>query len=179
MALALHFDPYAGISATAALGALVDAGLGLAELRGELAKLPLTGYSLTAERVTAGVTGTRVTIQTPPQDGPWTLEQARALLVGSALNDEVRSHCLRVLERLAIGQGTVGPRASDPAGTLATILAIVGVVAGLDLLGVTEVSTTALPAGVAASTVTPDAAALLATLASVRAPALRLRQVGY
>ena len=76
------------------------------------------------------MTGTRVTIRTPPQDGPWTLAQARALLAESALHDEVCNSSLRVLERLATGQGSGEPRASDPLGTLDTILAIVGVVAG-------------------------------------------------
>ena len=45
------------------LGALVDAGLSLEELRGELSKLPLTGYSIEASKAQRGVvSGTHVTV---------------------------------------------------------------------------------------------------------------------
>ncbi|HEY8599087.1 MAG TPA: nickel insertion protein [Thermomicrobiales bacterium] len=179
MPLALHFDPYAGISAASALGALLDTGLSLDRLRAELAKLDLDGWAITAERATVGVTGTRVTITVTGGPVPWTLGRVRALLAASTLSDGVRGQSLRALQHLAAATGGGTPRDDDPAGTLDTILAVIGVIAGLELLDVTEISTTAPPRGVAGSPVTPAAAALLATVATERPASLRLRQVGY
>ncbi len=178
MTLALHFDPYAGISAATALGALLDVGLDADALRAELATLPLPAWTLTTERATAGVTGTRATIAMTGDRAPLSLGAVRALLADSALAPDVRERGLRVLTRVAAGDwGTA--RDDDPAGTPETILAVVGTLVGLTLLGVTEITTTAPPQGRAGGQVTPAAAALLATVATERPPALRLRQVGY
>jgi len=46
-----YFDLFCGLSGDITLGALVDAGLSLADLRKGLAKLPLKGYSLSSRRV--------------------------------------------------------------------------------------------------------------------------------
>ncbi len=178
MPVALHFDPYAGISAASALGALLDVGLSLDALRAELAKLPVGGWAIAAERATVGVTGTRVAITIGAQDSPWTLGQALALIAGSTLSATVRDQGQRALRGLAAADwGT--PRDDDPAGTLDTILALIGVIAGLELLGVAEISTVAPPRSVAGSPVTPAARALLATVATERPASLRLQRVGY
>jgi len=178
MALALHFDPYAGISAAAALGALLDVGLDADALWAALATLALPPWTLTIERATAGVSGTRATLATTGEQAPLPLGAVRALLAGSALAPAMRERSLRVLTRVAAGEwGTA--RDDDPAGTPGMILAVVGTLVGLDLLGVAEITTVAPPQGRAGSHVTPAAAALLATVATERPPTLRLRQVGY
>jgi uncharacterized protein (TIGR00299 family) protein len=46
-----YFDLFCGLSGDITLGALVDAGLPLAELKRGLAKLPLKGYSISSRRV--------------------------------------------------------------------------------------------------------------------------------
>jgi sirohydrochlorin cobaltochelatase len=178
MALALHFDPYAGISAAAALGALLDVGLDADALRAELATLALPAWTLKTERATAGVTGTRATFTMTDENTPLPLGAVRALLADSGLASVVRERSLRVLTRVAAGEwGTA--RDDDPAGTSETILAVVGTLVGLALLGVAEITTVAPPQGRAGSPATPAAAALLATVATERPPTLRLRQVGY
>ncbi len=178
MALALHFDPYAGISAAAALGALLDVGLDADALRAELATLALPAWTLKTERATAGVTGTRATFTMTDENTPLPLGAVRALLADSGLASVVRERSLRVLTRVAAGEwGTA--RDDDPAGTSETILAVVGTLVGLALLGVAVIATVAPPQGRAGSPVTPAAAALLATVATERPPTLRLRQVGY
>ena len=178
MTLALHFDPYAGISAAAALGALLDVGLDAAALRAALATLPLPPWTLTIERATAGVTGTRATIAVTDEPRPLALGAVRDLLAKSGLAPATRERSLRVLARVAAGEWA-SARDDDPAGTPETILAVVGTLVGLDLLGVATITTVAPPQGRAGSPVTPAAAALLATVATERPPTLRLRQVGY
>jgi len=178
MTLALHIDPYAGISTAAALGALLDVGLDAAALRAELATLALPAWTLTIERAAAGVTGTRATIAVTGEQTPLSLGAVRALLAGSTLAPTTRERSLRVLTRVAAGEWETA-RDDDPAGRPETILAVVGTLVGLALLGVEEITTVAPPQGRAGSPVTPAAAALLATVATERPPTLRLRRVGY
>jgi len=59
-----YFDPFSGASGDMILGALVDAGLPLAALRRELAKLTLEGYSLSARKTERrGIAGTKVNVR--------------------------------------------------------------------------------------------------------------------
>ena len=63
----LYFDCFAGVSGDMILGSLIDSGLDLRLLQGELEKLDLTGYSISAQKVIKnGITGTsfRVDVNT-------------------------------------------------------------------------------------------------------------------
>ena len=63
MSRVVYFDCASGASGDMILGALVDLGLPLETLRAELAKLPLTGYSLESRRVhRAGLQATKVDV---------------------------------------------------------------------------------------------------------------------
>lgn len=46
-----YFDCFSGISGDMCLGAFVDAGVSLKQLKNELKKIPISGYSLTSKRV--------------------------------------------------------------------------------------------------------------------------------
>jgi pyridinium-3,5-bisthiocarboxylic acid mononucleotide nickel chelatase len=46
-----YFDCFSGISGDMTLGALVDAGVPLEQLRGELAELGVPGWEISAEKV--------------------------------------------------------------------------------------------------------------------------------
>jgi uncharacterized protein (TIGR00299 family) protein len=52
--LALHFDCFSGLAGDMTLGALIDLGVPVEVIQGELKKLPLTGYRLWQERVKRG-----------------------------------------------------------------------------------------------------------------------------
>ena len=54
MTRTLYLDTFSGISGDMFLGALVDCGLDLDTLAGELKKLPLDGYRLTCDEVYRG-----------------------------------------------------------------------------------------------------------------------------
>jgi len=63
MARVLYFDCFSGISGDMVLGAFLDAGLPLAELRQALGSLALPGYEVAADRVLrAGVSATKFSV---------------------------------------------------------------------------------------------------------------------
>ena len=59
-----YFDCFSGMSGDMTLGALVDAGVSLSRLREELARLPVSGYELTAKKVKrAGFRASKVNVE--------------------------------------------------------------------------------------------------------------------
>ena len=59
----LYLDTFSGISGDMMLGLLVDLGIGLEDLRGELEKLPVTGYRLEQRQEKRhGIAGTRIEV---------------------------------------------------------------------------------------------------------------------
>lgn len=183
MAQVIYFDCFSGISGDMALGALLDAGLPLEDLRAELAKLPVQGWSIAAERGTrAFLSGTRALVHAPEQPVHRHLADVRAIIEGSALAPRVVERSLRVFTLLAQAEGQVHGISPEQVhfhevGALDAIVDIVGVVAGLELLGVERVYASALPLGGgwvrAAHGMLPlPAPATLALLAAAGAPTL-------
>jgi pyridinium-3,5-bisthiocarboxylic acid mononucleotide nickel chelatase len=181
---AIFFDCFSGISGDMALGALLDAGLGLERLRGEIAKLPLDGWRLDAERTTRGwLAGTRAHVDAPEQAQHRHLNDIRAILgAATGLAPEVAARSLAVFTRLAEAEGAVHGIDAEQVhfhevGALDAVVDIVGVVAGLWLLGVGQVYASALPLGsgwarAAHGEIPVPAPATLELLARVRAPVL-------
>ena len=67
----LYFDCFAGIAGDMTLGALLDLGVPEDVVRAELAKLPLTNYRLTRERVQRGaLMGTKIHVLVDEVDQP-------------------------------------------------------------------------------------------------------------
>lgn len=139
-----YFEPFSGASGDMVLGALVDAGVALDDLRRSLAGLALSGYALRAERTEQhGVTGTRVTVDLDPGAEPpgRTWREVQALLADSDLAAPVRERALAIFGALARAEAQVHGVAPeqvrfDEAGVVDTIIDIVGAAAGIELLGV-------------------------------------------
>src|SRR3989338_5939857 len=71
MSRLLYFDCFSGISGDMALGAMLDAGLPLDDLKGALGSLAVSGFEVSAARVLrAGVSSTRPTLPAPPAPHP-------------------------------------------------------------------------------------------------------------
>ena len=179
----IYFDCFSGISGDMALGALLDAGLPLEALRAELAKLDLPGWSVAAERGTrAFLAGTRALVDAPEQATHRHLADVRAIIGRSALDPAVREQSMQVFARLAEAEGQVHGIAAEQVhfhevGALDAIVDIVGVVAGLRLLGVQAVYSSPLPLGhgwvrAAHGQLPLPAPATLALLASAGAPTI-------
>src|SRR3954471_10987390 len=70
MSRILYFDCFSGISGDMALGAMLDAGLPLADLQAALGSLAISGYDVSATRVLrAGVSATKFNVIEHPAPG--------------------------------------------------------------------------------------------------------------
>ena len=136
------------------LGAIVDAGVPLADLEREVRKIGVGGFSLTARRTRrGGVTGTLVSVDLD-EDSPRGLgwQDFAGMIDGSALEPAVARRSRDVLRRLAEAEAAVHGTTIDDTrlhelGSLDTIVDVVGSVAGLELLQVARVYSSALPSG--------------------------------
>jgi len=109
-----YLDIAVGISGDMMLGALVDAGVKLSELRQQLHGLPVTGWEITAEKVSkAGIEATEVTVLATAPDGTtddYTHNQhasytkLRDVIAGADLPPEVVRLSLQVLN-ISTGRG--------------------------------------------------------------------------
>jgi uncharacterized protein (TIGR00299 family) protein len=149
-----YLDCFSGISGDMLLGALVDAGVAVDALRGELAKLPLSGYRLdVGETKRAGIRASKATVVLEEAPQPHRrLADIESLIRSSALRDDDKSCAVAVFERLARAEARVhGVEARDvefhEVGAVDAIVDVVGVVVGLRLLEVEEVYCSSLPAG--------------------------------
>ncbi|MBC8160013.1 MAG: nickel pincer cofactor biosynthesis protein LarC [Roseiflexaceae bacterium] len=153
MTKSLYFDCFSGISGDMALGALLDVGLDIAALRAELAKLPINGWTIGAERGMRGyLSGTRALVDAPEGHVHRHLSDIHTIIEFSGLTPAIKQGSLRVFSLLAEAEGSVhGIPAEEihfhEVGALDAIIDIVGVVAGLHLLGVTAVYASPVPLG--------------------------------
>ena len=141
-----YFDTFSGAAGDMIVGALLDAGLPLDELRAELAKLPLEGYSVSAERVVKnGLACTKFDVQLAEPTGHGhahrRLPDVVALIDAASLATAVKDKAIRVFMRLAEAEAAVHGTAVDEVhfhevGAVDAIVDIVGAAAGLERLGV-------------------------------------------
>jgi hypothetical protein len=182
MARVGYLDCFSGASGDMILGALVDAGLSLRSLRAELAKLPLTGYRLSARKVRrAGLAATQVRVTVAKKQPPRRLADILSIIEGGSLPPGDKEKGSAVFRRLAEAEAKVhGLPAGRQAhlhevGAVDAIVDVMGAVAGLRLLAVEELFASALPLGggttESAGGVLPlPAPATLELVASVGAP---------
>ncbi|MSQ33690.1 MAG: nickel pincer cofactor biosynthesis protein LarC [Dehalococcoidia bacterium] len=138
------------------MAALLDVGLPLEDIRRELAKLPISGFDLEAERVMRGpIAATHVTVHVDPShEAPQgrRLEEVLAIIHGSTLPQRVQDKGAEVFRRLARAEAKVHGVDMERVrlhhvGEIDTIVDVMGAVAGLDLLDVQKVYASPLPLG--------------------------------
>ncbi|GHO43863.1 LarC family nickel insertion protein [Ktedonospora formicarum] len=153
MSQAIYFDCFSGISGDMTLGALLDLGLSLDSLHAELRKLNVSGWNITSQREVRGyISGTRALVDAPEQEQHRHLSDVRAIINGSGLSERVKRQSLQVFTLLAEAEGQVHGYSPEEVhfhevGALDAIVDIVGVVVGLELLGVEQVFSGPLPLG--------------------------------
>jgi pyridinium-3,5-bisthiocarboxylic acid mononucleotide nickel chelatase len=127
------------------LGALVDCGLALDDLRDVLDGLRLDGWELTSEPVSQhGIGGTRVSVSALDDTHSRDWGTIRAILSDADLAEPVRAAALAIFGSLAHAEAHVHGADLDSVhfhevGGIDAIIDIVGAAAGLHLLGVERV----------------------------------------
>jgi uncharacterized protein (TIGR00299 family) protein len=140
-----YFDPFSGASGDMILGALIDAGLPVADLRADLGRLDLAGYDLHVERVERhGLTGTQVSVEVAADQPARHWREIRTLIEGSALAEPVRLAALAVFARLAEVEGQIHGISPEEihfheVGGVDAIVDVCGACLGLARLGVARV----------------------------------------
>ncbi|KPK47767.1 MAG: hypothetical protein AMJ77_02080 [Dehalococcoidia bacterium SM23_28_2] len=148
-----YLDCFSGASGDMILGALVDAGLPLDGLKAELAKLPLTGYRLSARRVRrAGLAATQVKVTVARRQPPRTLADILSIIEASGLPSADKEKGTAIFRRLAEAEAKVHglPLAKahlHEVGAVDAIVDVMGAVAGLRLLAVEELFASPLALG--------------------------------
>ncbi len=146
-------EPFAGASGDMLLGALVDAGVSLAELTEGLHGLDIGGWSLEATTVRPhGLRATHVEVTVDPAIRLAHWADVGAQIEGSALSERVKRDSLRVFRRLFEAEARVHGMTYDTVhlhemGNLDTLIDVVGGVFGLHRLGVEALYVAAFPAG--------------------------------
>ena len=141
MSRAIYVDCFSGASGDMLLGALLDVGVSLEELRAGLRSLPVSGWTLEAEPVrqhSLGGTRARVKLDQPDQPHRGLAEVLR-IVRGGDLPDTVVERAARVFERLAQVEAAIHATTVDAVefhevGAIDAIVDVVGVILGLHLL---------------------------------------------
>ena len=146
-----YLDCFSGISGDMFLGALLDAGLPLAELQSQLALLGLDGYTLSVGKKNCGaIAATTLAVQTTERHPHRTLADIQQLITASRLAEPVKATALAIFSLLAEAEAKVHGRPVDTVhfhevGGIDAIIDIVGAAIGLDALNITSLHCAPLP----------------------------------
>ncbi len=172
MSKILYFDCFSGASGDMVLGALLDAGLPLADLEAALGSLMIPGYRLSADHVLrSGLSATKFRLIEPegpgdphdhghgpghghahPHHGHRSLSDIVALIERSSLDADSRARAIALFRRLAeveagIHQMPVERVHLHEVGALDSIIDIVGAVFGLQWFGADRIVSSPLNVG--------------------------------
>ena len=149
-----YFQCIGGASGDMILGALLDAGLALSDLRDALAKLGVDGYALEARKARrGGLDGTHLVVNLDERGSKThTIRDFVDIVEASGLSDSVVQRSRAVFQRLGDAEAAVHGATPEQThlhelGTLDTLVDVVGGVAGLDMLGVERIYCSAFPSG--------------------------------
>jgi len=147
-----YFDCYAGASGDMILGALLDAGLALADLQADLDRLHLP-ITVQVETVQKGpIRAMRVHVVAEDDAHSRTLADIEALIHEADLPDAVKTDALRIFRRLGEAEAHVHGVPVETihlheVGGLDAIADVVGAVVGLRRLDVGRILLSPLPMG--------------------------------
>ena len=143
-----YFDCFAGASGDMILGSLMDAGLELDQLKGELAKLHLTHYDLQVKLVVKkGVGGCQAMVMVDEDHHHQHhrhLADIKNIITQSDLEDSIQQKSIAIFTRLAEAEAKVHQTTIDQihfheVGAMDAIIDVVGAVAGLAALGIQKI----------------------------------------
>ena len=147
------FHCFSGIAGDMALGALVDLGADLDEVRALCERIPVAGWTLEASPVLrGGLASTKVDVKAEETSVVRTYSHIAAMVEEARLPERVRSRALATFEALAVAEGRLHRRPPEQVhfhevGALDAIIDIVGTAAALEVLEVDEIQASPIANG--------------------------------
>lgn len=148
-----YFDCFSGISGDMILGALIDAGLPLEDLRNALKGIPVEGYALQAEPTERHhITGTKVRVVVSDHHSHRHLSDIVRLIEDSSISESAKEKAKRIFHRLAKAEAQVHGTSIESVhfhevGATDAIVDVIGAVVGLEHLSVEAIYASALRLG--------------------------------
>jgi uncharacterized protein (TIGR00299 family) protein len=148
-----YFDCIGGASGDMLLGALIDAGLPVAALEAELAKLHLEDFHLHVAKVSKnGFAATKVDVHVHDHAPERHLREIREIVEQSDVSPGVKERAMRVFTRICeVEAGIHGMSVDDvhlhEVGGVDAIVDVVGVLAAVELLEIKRAVVSPLPMG--------------------------------
>jgi pyridinium-3,5-bisthiocarboxylic acid mononucleotide nickel chelatase len=148
-----YFDCFSGISGDMTLGALVDAGCDLEQLRAALRGLELTGWDLSADKVWKnGMAATHVKVKTEDQSKHRSLSAILQILKDAQLLPPVRERAAGIFTKLGEAEARVHDVPIDKihfheVGAVDAIIDVVGACVGFCALGIERFASSPLNVG--------------------------------
>jgi uncharacterized protein (TIGR00299 family) protein len=148
-----YFDCFSGISGDMVLGAMVSLGVPLGWLKAELASLPVSGYSLTSEKVSRhGIQAILVGVDIEETHHHRTFRTIAEFIDKCSLSGWVKEKSLAIFDRIAAAEADVHGIAKEDVhfhevGGVDAIVDIVGACLCFEYLGVERVVASPLPLG--------------------------------
>ncbi|MGE3325015.1 MAG: nickel pincer cofactor biosynthesis protein LarC [Acidimicrobiia bacterium] len=142
-----------GIAGDMALGALIDAGAPVDEIRSMLARLAVPGWTLAAERVLrAGMSATRAKVDCRHEHAHRGLSDIVGIIRAGELPDRVEGRAIAVFTKLAEVEARLHGVSVDEVhfhevGALDAIVDIVGVCCALEILGIDDIGCSRIAVG--------------------------------
>jgi hypothetical protein len=150
---AAYFDCFSGISGDMVLGALVDLGWSVEELKRELEKLDLFDYQIEAKKVAKqGILSTQIEVHVKEGKKERKLEDILSILDKSKLEEKIKEPSRAIFNKLATVEAKIHGKDIQKIhfhelGSLDTIIDVVGAVAGVNYLDLEKVYSSSLPLG--------------------------------
>ena len=148
-----YLDCIAGASGDMLMGALVDAGLPIATLEAELAKLKLDDFHLRVSKVSKNAFGaTKIDVEVRDDAPERYLEEIRSIVEDSEISPRVKERAMRIFRRICEVEGGIHGMAHDEVhlhevGGVDAIVDVIGVLSAVELLGIRRVVVSPLPMG--------------------------------
>ena len=160
----LYIDCFAGISGDMTLGALVDAGADIDEIRRQLETLPFDGYTLTATKEKRShITGTKVRVQVSEDSKKPDRHLSTILdLIGrSGISGKAKKDASGIFELIGKAEAQIHDVPVEKVhfhevGAVDSIVDIVGVAVALNMLGIESFCSRPVPFA-ADSSISPTA----------------------
>jgi uncharacterized protein (TIGR00299 family) protein len=148
-----YFDCFSGISGDMTLGALVDAGVPVEQLRAELQGLDVQGWQISAEKVWKnGMSATHVNVKTEDTHTHRSLTTILGIFEKSKLAGPVKGRASAIFRKLGEAEASVHNVPLEKihfheVGAVDAIVDIVGACVGFAVLGIEKFACSALNVG--------------------------------